>query len=310
MAKNITLLGADYPDVPAVQLPQTGGGTATFYDIAVIDNLTSTSATDALSANQGRVLNNKLCLNIGSKTLSGLETQLDTMAASMADGDMQHFMVYISASSGVFTATSYVGFLERTSSTRFYATLSQSGQTTVIHGAKGSSGWMWERIAESSLFDDTQANDVNALMLAKYNLVKNKGTGTYLIAGGWNGVQYGFSIVSIIDSSNAIVVFHGNADSWRCKIENNAVINLQQLALKSDLSKFKTKQVTVANGTQVINTFLTDEIILGGNTSNSKYYASFYKNKNNGYVYLQAMNEKQDATVDSDVTFTVLYYTP
>ena len=33
MAKNISLLGADYPGVPAVQLPQTGGGTATFYDI-------------------------------------------------------------------------------------------------------------------------------------------------------------------------------------------------------------------------------------------------------------------------------------
>lgn len=33
MAKNISLLGADYPGVPAVQLPQTGGGTATFYDL-------------------------------------------------------------------------------------------------------------------------------------------------------------------------------------------------------------------------------------------------------------------------------------
>ena len=30
MAKNISLLGANYPDVPAVQLPQTGGGTAAF----------------------------------------------------------------------------------------------------------------------------------------------------------------------------------------------------------------------------------------------------------------------------------------
>lgn len=37
MAKNISLLGADYPDVPAVQLPQTGGGTATFYDLEVTD---------------------------------------------------------------------------------------------------------------------------------------------------------------------------------------------------------------------------------------------------------------------------------
>ena len=56
MAKNITLMGADYPDVPAVQLPQTGGGTATFYDINVIDDLNSDSSTDALSAKQGKVL--------------------------------------------------------------------------------------------------------------------------------------------------------------------------------------------------------------------------------------------------------------
>lgn len=60
MAKNISLLGADYPDVPAVQLPQTGGGSATFYDINVVDNLNSTSATDALSAKQGKVLNDNM----------------------------------------------------------------------------------------------------------------------------------------------------------------------------------------------------------------------------------------------------------
>lgn len=29
---NITLLGASYSDVPAVELPKTGGGTATFID--------------------------------------------------------------------------------------------------------------------------------------------------------------------------------------------------------------------------------------------------------------------------------------
>lgn len=60
MAKNITLMGADYPDVPAVQLPQTGGGKATFYDIEVIDNLNSDSATDALSAKQGKILYNMI----------------------------------------------------------------------------------------------------------------------------------------------------------------------------------------------------------------------------------------------------------
>ena len=33
MAKNITLMGASYTDVPAVTLPQTGGGTALFTDV-------------------------------------------------------------------------------------------------------------------------------------------------------------------------------------------------------------------------------------------------------------------------------------
>ena len=33
MAQNITLLGASYSDVPAVELPKTGGGTASFTDV-------------------------------------------------------------------------------------------------------------------------------------------------------------------------------------------------------------------------------------------------------------------------------------
>lgn len=35
MAQNITLLGAQYNDVPAVQLPKTGGGTARFDDASI-----------------------------------------------------------------------------------------------------------------------------------------------------------------------------------------------------------------------------------------------------------------------------------
>lgn len=33
MAQDITLLGANYSAVPAVELPKTGGGTASFTDI-------------------------------------------------------------------------------------------------------------------------------------------------------------------------------------------------------------------------------------------------------------------------------------
>ena len=48
MAKNITLMGASYSDVPAVNLPQTGGGTARFDDVSV----TTATASDVA---QGKV---------------------------------------------------------------------------------------------------------------------------------------------------------------------------------------------------------------------------------------------------------------
>lgn len=38
MAQNITLLGASYSNVPSVQLPKTGGGTATFDDTTISSN--------------------------------------------------------------------------------------------------------------------------------------------------------------------------------------------------------------------------------------------------------------------------------
>ena len=49
MAQNITLLGADYPDVPSVELPKTGGGTASFTDT------TDTTAT-AADTKSGKLL--------------------------------------------------------------------------------------------------------------------------------------------------------------------------------------------------------------------------------------------------------------
>ncbi len=48
MAQNITLLGASYSDVPAVELPKTGGGTARFDDVTV----TTATAEDVA---QGKV---------------------------------------------------------------------------------------------------------------------------------------------------------------------------------------------------------------------------------------------------------------
>ena len=53
MAKNISLLGADYPDVPAVVLPKTGGGSAIFVDpdeLFITDSFTTDSQTVAVDA--------------------------------------------------------------------------------------------------------------------------------------------------------------------------------------------------------------------------------------------------------------------
>lgn len=43
MAQNITLLGASYSDVPSVELPKTGGGTARFDDTTIASNAASAS---------------------------------------------------------------------------------------------------------------------------------------------------------------------------------------------------------------------------------------------------------------------------
>ncbi len=43
MSKDVTLLGANYTGVPAVQLPQTGGGVATFWDMIPLQTGTGTA---------------------------------------------------------------------------------------------------------------------------------------------------------------------------------------------------------------------------------------------------------------------------
>lgn len=55
MAKNITLMGASYSDVPAVTLPQTGGGTATFYDASGSQTITTNGTYDVTTLAQAVV---------------------------------------------------------------------------------------------------------------------------------------------------------------------------------------------------------------------------------------------------------------
>ena len=48
MAQNITLQGASYTDVPWVDLPKTGGGTARFVDVSEMDDYVVAHGTSAL----------------------------------------------------------------------------------------------------------------------------------------------------------------------------------------------------------------------------------------------------------------------
>lgn len=56
MAQNITLLGASYSDVPAVTLPTTSGGTATFIDEEeVVTYYTGTSDPSSSTGSNGDI---------------------------------------------------------------------------------------------------------------------------------------------------------------------------------------------------------------------------------------------------------------
>lgn len=56
MAQNITLLGASYADVPAVDLPKTGGGTARFVDESeIVTYYVSTSSPTSSDGSDGDI---------------------------------------------------------------------------------------------------------------------------------------------------------------------------------------------------------------------------------------------------------------
>lgn len=56
MAQNISLLGANYTGVPAVDLPKTGGGTATFIDEEeIVTYYTGTSTPSSSLGSNGDI---------------------------------------------------------------------------------------------------------------------------------------------------------------------------------------------------------------------------------------------------------------
>ena len=84
MAQNITLLGASYSNVPAVQLPKSGGGTALFYDTTISTN--AAAAGDIANGKQAYVNGS---LVSGALSVVTYYTGSDTPSSSLGqNGDI------------------------------------------------------------------------------------------------------------------------------------------------------------------------------------------------------------------------------
>lgn len=88
MAQNITLLGASYSDVPAVTLPKTGGGTATFTDVTD----TTAAASDVAS---GKYF----------YTSAGVRTQGTSSGGGGSSKNVQAYLGYASRTANSYGAT-------------------------------------------------------------------------------------------------------------------------------------------------------------------------------------------------------------
>ena len=119
---NITLLGASYTDVPAVTLPQTGGGTVTFYEGGGGSTYTRTvivpqqTVTRTYSAGQTIAT-----LSTASGTLVGGDNYIITL-----DGD-EYWFTAINVDWGGFTFIGAEGYLWGTSGEQLYPCLIYDG---------------------------------------------------------------------------------------------------------------------------------------------------------------------------------------
>lgn len=116
MAQNITLMGASYSNVPAVNLPKTGGGTATFTDV-----------TDTTAA-AGDVASGKYFY-----TSAGVRTQ---GTASGGGGSVQYDTKTVTVASGTYPSS--IEFTSMKGQPKFLAVrlntqVSSSGSTTYYY---------------------------------------------------------------------------------------------------------------------------------------------------------------------------------
>ena len=102
MAQNITLMGASYPDVPAVVLPKTGGGTAQFDDTTDAD----ATAADIMTGKTAYVNGVKLT-GTGSGGEDTLVMALHNQVTSVSDDTLTSIRSYGLANMSALTSVDF-----------------------------------------------------------------------------------------------------------------------------------------------------------------------------------------------------------
>lgn len=146
MAQNITLLGASYSDVPGVQLPKTGGGTALFTDV------TPTTATAADVAS-GKYFYTASGVYTQGTASGGGGVQTDTKTATASNyptslsftsmkGEPKMFTVRLNAAVSSSGSTTYYYIVDITShGTTVHGNCFRIGSTRQVNSI--TSGYSW-----------------------------------------------------------------------------------------------------------------------------------------------------------------------
>lgn len=127
MAQNITWLGASYSNVPAVELPKTGGGTATFYDDTGSQTYTENGTYDVTGLAEA-VVNVAGGESATVATVTATPSSNATSLAFTVAGEPKAFAVMTGAQITL-------------ASTRYVMAVMSNGTTTYgVYGYKGSGG--------------------------------------------------------------------------------------------------------------------------------------------------------------------------
>ena len=146
MAKNITLMGANYPDVPAVKLPQTGGGEAMFVDadeIGDVENalaivVDGNNAPKAITSGQYLFIKNNSTLATGGYHAIGAISQGATISSTSnnvspdTEGISNSLKATISALSNLVSVVSLQNLSSYTANTLIQATANNGILISVI----------------------------------------------------------------------------------------------------------------------------------------------------------------------------------